>query len=80
MRFNLVNRRLHYWVAFAAALPLLVISASGLLLQLKKQWSWVQPVRAASRCSCSGPAGCGCSASPGSVGNVAVAGQIHSRI
>ena len=44
MRFNLVNRRVHYWIAFAAALPLLVIIATGLLLQLKKQWTWVQPV------------------------------------
>ena len=44
MRFNLLNRRLHYWTAGALALPLLVIIGSGLLLQLKKHWSWVQPV------------------------------------
>lgn len=43
MRFNLLNRRLHYWTAIATALPLLVIIASGLLLQAKKHWSWVQP-------------------------------------
>jgi len=36
-------RRLHSWVSVAIALPLLVVIASGLLLQVKKQWSWVQP-------------------------------------
>jgi hypothetical protein len=36
-------RRLHYWIAAAIALPVAVILASGLLLQLKKQWRWVQP-------------------------------------
>jgi hypothetical protein len=44
MRFNLANRKTHYWVAIACALPLAVIIGSGLLLQLKKHWSWVQPV------------------------------------
>ena len=44
MRFNVLNRKVHYWVSPFVALPLLVILSSGLLLQLKKQWSWVQPV------------------------------------
>lgn len=43
MHFNVLNRKLHHWTSFALALPLLVIIASGLLLQVKKQWSWVQP-------------------------------------
>ncbi len=43
MSFNVVNRRVHYWLAAAAALPILVIVASGLLLQAKKHWTWVQP-------------------------------------
>jgi hypothetical protein len=38
-----VNRRTHYWASAAVAAPLLVIIGTGLLLQLKKQWSWVQP-------------------------------------
>lgn len=41
--FNRLNRKVHYWIAFASALPLLVIILSGLLLQTKKHWSWVQP-------------------------------------
>lgn len=37
------NRRLHRWGAIAVALPFLLVIASGLLLQLKKQIPWVQP-------------------------------------
>lgn len=43
MHFNVLNRRVHYWVSAAAAIPLLVMIASGILLQGKKQWAWVQP-------------------------------------
>ena len=43
---NRWSRRLHRWFAIAAALPLLVIICSGILLQLKKDWSWVQPATA----------------------------------
>lgn len=41
--FNVLNRKVHYWASFIVALPLLVIIGTGLLLQLKKQWTWVQP-------------------------------------
>jgi uncharacterized iron-regulated membrane protein len=44
MSFNVLNRRVHYWASFIVAVPLLVMIASGLLLQGKKQWAWVQPV------------------------------------
>ena len=43
MRFNVLNRKIHYWTSFAAALPLIVMICSGLLLQAKKHWTWVQP-------------------------------------
>jgi len=43
MRFNVLTRRTHYWAAVLVALPVLVIVGSGLLLQMKKQWTWVQP-------------------------------------
>ncbi len=49
MRFASRIRRWHYWTTAFVALPLLVIVTSGLLLQLKKHWEWVQPAeRAAS--------------------------------
>lgn len=44
MQFNVLNRRIHYWAGFAVALPILVMIGSGLLLQVKKHWTWVQPV------------------------------------
>jgi len=43
MTFNLFARKLHYWTSITIALPVLVILSTGVLLQLKKQWSWVQP-------------------------------------
>jgi len=43
MSFNVLNRRVHYWISFGAALPIVVMIVSGLLLQGKKQWAWVQP-------------------------------------
>ena len=43
MPFNILNRKVHYWASFAAALPLAIMIGSGLLLQSKKHWSWVQP-------------------------------------
>jgi hypothetical protein len=43
MSFNVLNRKVHYWASAIIAIPLLVIICSGLLLQAKKQSSWVQP-------------------------------------
>lgn len=43
MHFNVANRKVHHWASFIVAVPLLVIIVSGILLQLKKHWSWVQP-------------------------------------
>ncbi len=40
---RLWNRKLHRWGAIVVALPFLVVLCSGLLLQLKKQLSFVQP-------------------------------------
>jgi uncharacterized iron-regulated membrane protein len=43
MKIGSQLRNWHYWVSIGIALPALVMMASGLLLQLKKQWDWVQP-------------------------------------
>jgi uncharacterized iron-regulated membrane protein len=40
---RLLNRQLHRWGAVLTALPFLIVLVSGLLLQLKKQLTWVQP-------------------------------------
>lgn len=43
MRVSTVCRKVHYWGSILVAVPALVIIASGLLLQVKKQWHWIQP-------------------------------------
>lgn len=37
------TRKLHRWGAILIALPFLLVIVTGILLQLKKEWSWVQP-------------------------------------
>lgn len=36
-------RKAHRWGAILIAVPFLVVILTGILLQVKKQWSWVQP-------------------------------------
>ena len=43
MKFNVLNRKVHYWASAVIALPLFVIACTGTVLQLKKHSSWVQP-------------------------------------
>ena len=43
MKFNVLNRKIHYWTSAAIALPLFVIACTGSILQLKKHSAWVQP-------------------------------------
>ncbi len=44
MRLSVLSRRFHRWGAAGIALPLLLVIGSGILLQVKKQVPWVQPV------------------------------------
>jgi len=43
VRLNVLTRRVHYWVTLGIALPVVVIIVTGVLLQVKKQWTFVQP-------------------------------------
>ncbi len=43
MHFNVLNRRVHYWASAIVAIPLFIIICTGVVLQLKKHWTWVQP-------------------------------------
>lgn len=43
MRPSLLNRRVHHWLSLVVALPLLVVVPTGILLQVKKLSTWVQP-------------------------------------
>ena len=44
MSTNVLVRRLHYWGSALVAIPVALVLGTGLLLQLKKHWAWVQPV------------------------------------
>lgn len=43
MKRSVLFRKGHRWGALLVSLPLLLVIVTGLLLQLKKDWSWVQP-------------------------------------
>lgn len=43
MNYNKLNRTIHNWLSIFIALPLLLIIISGLFLQLKKDFDWIQP-------------------------------------
>ena len=47
MTFNYANRRTHAWISICFAVPFVVIIITGILLQLKKQLPFVQPVERA---------------------------------
>jgi uncharacterized iron-regulated membrane protein len=40
---NTWTRTLHRWGAIVVALPLGIVVVTGILLQVKKEWSWLQP-------------------------------------
>lgn len=44
MKFTILNRKVHYWGSIIITLPLLIVIASGILLLLKKDSNWIQPV------------------------------------
>ena len=41
--WNKWTRKTHYWGAFIILLPVLIISITGVFLQLKKEIYWIQP-------------------------------------
>lgn len=43
MKFSRLNRIVHRWGSFAIALPALIVIVTGIILQLKKESTWVQP-------------------------------------
>ena len=43
MKLQILSRKLHYWLSAVIAIPILIVIASGLLLQTKKHNAWVQP-------------------------------------
>ncbi len=44
MRAQILWRKVHYWLSIIIALPLLIVICTGLLLQVKKDFHWIQPI------------------------------------
>jgi len=38
-----VSRQLHLWISLSIFLPVIIVIGSGLLLQVKKEFDWIQP-------------------------------------
>lgn len=43
IRWSKFNRQIHYWGALACALPVVIVLVTGMMLMLKKEFSWIQP-------------------------------------
>lgn len=43
IKLRIWARKCHRWGAILVALPFLLVIVTGILLQLKKEWSWIQP-------------------------------------
>ena len=43
MKAKILNRKLHRWAAIVTALPIVIVIISGIILQVKKEFDWIQP-------------------------------------
>lgn len=43
MKSSVLFRKIHYWGAIVVLVPALIVISTGILLQVKKHWAWVQP-------------------------------------
>ena len=43
MQYRRISRHFHLWAALVILLPVLVVITTGILLQVKKEFDWIQP-------------------------------------
>ena len=43
MKAKVLNRKIHRWAAIIIALPVIIVIISGVILQVKKEFDWIQP-------------------------------------
>jgi len=43
LNWKKTNTKIHYWGSAVIIIPLLIVLGSGLLLQVKKEFTWIQP-------------------------------------
>lgn len=44
MKTQVLFRKIHHWVSIFVALPLIIMIGAGILLMLKKEIQWIQPI------------------------------------
>lgn len=43
VKWNILNRKVHYWGSAIVAIPILIIIVTGIILLFKKDIAWIQP-------------------------------------
>jgi uncharacterized iron-regulated membrane protein len=43
MKTHILFRKIHYWGSIIIAIPIVIIIGTGLFLQVKKEFDWIQP-------------------------------------
>ena len=43
MKAKILNRKVHRWASIITALPVVIIIVSGIILQVKNEFDWIQP-------------------------------------
>lgn len=43
MKAKILNRKVHRWAAIITALPVVIVIVTGIILQVKKEFDWIQP-------------------------------------
>ena len=43
MKAKILNRKVHRWAAVLTAVPVIIVLVTGVILQVKKEFDWIQP-------------------------------------
>ena len=43
MKAKILNRKVHRWAAVLTAVPVIIVIVTGIILQVKKEFDWIQP-------------------------------------
>ncbi|PHR69337.1 MAG: hypothetical protein COA66_15170 [Arcobacter sp.] len=43
MNYKKINTKIHYWASSIIIIPFLIVLVSGIFLQVKKEFAWIQP-------------------------------------
>lgn len=43
MNARILNRKIHYWASLVIGIPVIIVIVTGIILQVKKEFDWIQP-------------------------------------